>query len=289
MEYLFHIAVQLGVFVLLSLGLNLLVGNTGLPALGHGAFFCIGSYASALATIQYSLHPIWGLLIGGAVATVCSLAVSYPALRLRGDYFALATFGLAVIVHSLAKNWKDLTGGSLGISNIPDLHVGLPMSIRSLSYLSFAAGTAAVCVLLLRKLLRSPYGRALEAVRSDETALRTMGHNSARFKIQTVALAGCMAGLAGSLYAHYMTFIDPTVFTAGESIVLVLIVVLGGLGSVRGSLVGAAIIVCLPEVLRFVGLPAGVAAPMRQLIFGLLLVFLVLYRPKGICGRYRFE
>jgi branched-chain amino acid transport system permease protein len=289
MEYLLHILVIAGIYVILTLSLNHLVGYTGLAALGHAAFMCAGAYISALLALNHGVAPWLGLLAGGCTAAILGGVIGVPSLRLKGDYLAIATFGAGVIVYSIAKNWVAVTRGPMGLPGIPGFTLfGLQLS-QVWQYLLLVVFFAAVTYIVMRRIVRSPFGRVLRGIREDEVAALAMGKNVARFKIAVFVTGAFFAGIAGSLYAHYITFIDPSSFTVMESIAILLMVVFGGMGSLGGSLVGAIVLVMLPEALRFVGLPSSVAAPLRQMIYGLLLIVLMLKRPQGILGTYRWK
>lgn len=289
MDYFLHILIMCGIYAILSMSLNLLVGYTGLPALGHAAFSCVGAYTSSLLALEYGVSPWLGLLAGALVAAVCGMIVAVPSLRIRGDYLALTTFGFAMIVYGIAKNWIDLTRGPLGLPGIPGFSVLDWRLSTNWSYLILVLVVASLAAWTMSLIVDSPFGRVLRGIREDEIATATMGKDVDGFKITVFVVAAMFAGIAGSLYAHYVTFIDPSSFTVMESILILLMVVFGGMGSLSGSIVGAVLLVLLPEALRFVGFPSAVEAPLRQMIYGLLLVVLMLYRPRGILGKYRFS
>lgn len=298
MEYVLHVLVIAGVYVILAESLNLVVGFAGIPAMGHAAFSCIGAYTSALLALNWGVSPFAGMLAGAVAGGVLGLVVAYPALRLKGDYLALATFGAGVIVYNVAKNWMGLTRGPMGLPGIPPFRAELVSHgvvswrvelSQTWQYLILVVVVAALVVWACRNITRSVFGRELTSVREDETAAIALGKNTARLKLTVFVAGAFFAGIAGSLYAHYITFIDPSSFTTMESITILLMVIFGGMGSIAGSVVGAVLLVVIPELLRFVGLPSSVAAPLRQMMYGLLLVLLMLWRPQGILGKYRFR
>jgi len=289
MEYLLHILVITGIYVILTLSLNLVVGYTGLAALGHAAFSCVGAYASSLLALNYGVSPWIGLLVGACVAAILGVFIGAPSLRLKGDYLAIATFGLGVIVYSVAKNWMSVTRGPMGLPGIPGFSFfGIQLS-SVWTYLILVAFFVFLTYFIIRRVVKSPFGRILRGIREDEIATLAMGKDVNKHKIMVFVIGAFFAGIAGSLYAHYITFIDPSSFTVMESITILLMVVFGGMGSLGGSFVGAAILVIFPELLRFLGMPSSVAAPLRQMIYGLLLIVLMLYRPQGILGKYRWK
>jgi branched-chain amino acid transport system permease protein len=289
MEYLLHILLIAGIYVILTLSLNLIVGYTGLPALGHAAFSCIGAYTSSLLALNMGLSPWIGLMIGACIAALSGAIIGYPAVRLKGDYLALATFGLGVIVYSIAKNWVSLTRGPMGLPGIPGFSVfGFQLS-EIWSYLLLVLVFVILTIFVINRIVDSPFGRILRSIREDEIASEALGKDITRHKLLVFIIGAFFAGIAGSLYAHYITFIDPSSFTVMESITILLMVIFGGMGSISGSVAGAVILVIFPELLRFLGMPSAIAAPMRQMIYGLLLVVLMLKRPQGIMGAYRFK
>jgi len=289
MEYLLHILVIAGIYIILTLSLNLIVGYTGLPALGHAAFSCIGAYTSSLLALNMGLSPWIGLLIGACVAAVSGIVIGYPAVRLKGDYLALATFGLGVIIYAIAKNWVSLTRGPMGLPGIPGFSVfGFELS-ETWIYLLLVMIFVAITIFVIRRIVDSPFGRVLKSIREDEVAAETLGKNTVKHKLLVFVIGAFFAGIAGSLYAHYITFIDPSSFTVMESITILLMVIFGGMGVISGSVVGAVVLVVFPELLRFLGMPSSIAAPMRQMIYGLLLVVLMIKRPQGIMGKYQFK
>jgi branched-chain amino acid transport system permease protein len=289
MEYLIHILITTGIYVILTLSLNLIVGFTGLAALGHIAFACVGAYTSSLLALNLGVSPWIGLLIGAILASVLGAIVGFPSLRLKGDYLALATFGLGIIVYSIAKNWVSLTRGPMGLPGIPQFSV-FGYEISSVwSYIILVLVFVLITYLAIRNITNSPFGRILKGIREDEIATLAMGKDVNKYKLIVFVVGAFFAGIAGSLYAHYITFIDPSSFTVMESIAVLLMVVFGGMGSLKGSFIGASILVIFPELLRFLGMPSGVAAPLRQMIYGLLLIILMVWRPQGLMGRFKFK
>lgn len=288
MEYFLHILVIAGIYIILTLGLNLIVGFTGLPSLGHIAFACVGAYASSLLALNYGISPWLGLVSGACIASLSGLVVGFASIRLKGDYLALATFGLGVIIYAVSKNWVDLTRGPMGLPGIPGF--SLPgFEIQAVwTYLMLVIVFVFITSCIINRIVNSPFGRILKSIREDELARLSMGKDINKYKLLVFVIGAFFAGIAGSLYAHYITFIDPSSFTPMESIAVLLMVVFGGMGSMKGSFLGALILVIFPEMLRFLGMPGSVDAPLRQMIYGLLLIILIIKRPQGIVGKYRF-
>ena len=223
------------------------------------------------------------------MAALSGVIIGYPAVRLKGDYLALATFGLGVIVYSVAKNWVSLTRGPMGLPGIPGFSI-LGFQLSGIwPYLLLVLVFVVLTIFVIKRIVNSPFGRILRSIREDEIASEALGKDTTKYKLLVFIIGAFFAGIAGSLYAHYITFIDPSSFTVMESITILLMVIFGGMGSISGSIVGAVILVVFPESLRFLGMPSSIAAPMRQMIYGLLLVALMLKRPQGIMGAYRFK
>lgn len=289
MEYFFHILIIAGIYIILTLSLNLLVGYTGLAALGHIAFACVGAYTSSLLALNYGISPWIGLIVGACIASVLGFVIGFPSIRLKGDYLALATFGFSVIVYSVSKNWASLTRGPMGLPGIPKFSF-FGMELQPVwAYLILVMAFVFFTAFIIKRIVDSPFGRVLKSIREDEVASLSIGKNVNRYKLIVFVIGAFFAGIAGSLYAHYITFIDPSSFTAMESISVLLMVVFGGMGNIKGSFIGALALVIFPEMLRFLGMPSSVAAPLRQMIYGLLLIVLMLKRPQGIIGAYRFK
>lgn len=286
MEYLWNILVISCIYIILTVGLNLTAGYAGILSIGHAGFYAIGAYASALFALRLNLPFILSLLVAGLITTIAAFIIGFPTLRLRGDYLALATFGFGLIVYITAKNWVSLTKGPMGLPGIPKPRLFSYSVDSSFTYLLLVLGFTLLILFVIYKIVNSPLGRVFRAIRDDEVATLAIGKDTTKFKLIAFGMGAFLAGIAGSLYAHYVTFIDPSSFTITESILVLCMVVFGGLGSLAGSVVGAVTLVLLPELLRFVGLPTAIAAPFRQIIYGTLLVILVIKRPKGILGKY---
>ena len=289
MNYIWHILVMINIYAVLAASLDLAVGYTGLLSLCHAAFYWIGAYVSTLLMMKAGLGFVPALLLAIPVTVILSYVIGLPSLRLRGDYFVLATLGFQVIVFSILYNWVSVTRGPYGIPGIPIPSV-FGVEINSVfRYFVFSGVIALVCLWLLRRLTASPFGRLLKAVRDDEIAAAALGKNVPRVKMAAFAIGAALAAVPGALFAGYMRYIDPTSFTLMEAIFILSIVVIGGAGSFYGAVAGAAFMVVLPEALRFLQIPDAVAANLRQIIYGLLLLLLMRLRPQGFLGEYEFK
>jgi len=279
-----HLAVMVLIYIIFSLSLNLEVGYTGLFNFGHVAFFGIGAYTSALLTLHNIPFGL-SLFIALAMAGLWGFLLSLPILRLRGDHFGIATLGFGEIIRMVFQNEVWLTKGPMGLPGIPK---PILFSYRFASlwqYLFLALGFTALTFFLLRIILRSPFGRVLKAIREDEVAAEALGKDVFRFRVKSFVIGSVFAGLAGTLWGHYTTFISPGDFTLLETILVLLIVVLGGKGTEWGPVLGAVVLIFFQESLRFLRLPAEwtrYLAPLQQMIFGALLVLVMILKPDGL-------
>jgi branched-chain amino acid transport system permease protein len=286
MEYLIHILILISIYGILGLSLNLIVGYTGLLSITQAAFYGIGAYVAAILLTTTGINFFLALLIGIVITGIISLFIGYVLSKFKDDYYALGSFGFNVIIYSIFLNWQELTRGPLGITGIPRPSIfGLTFS-SNLSFLILALVIGLLIYALCNFITNSSFGRVLKSIREDEQAIRTFGYNTLWYKLAIFVIGAMMASVAGGLFASYITFIDPSSFTLNESIFILSIIILGGLANNRGAVLGAAILILLPEILRFVGFPSDIAAQMRQVTYGLILIFLMLYRPKGMLGEY---
>jgi branched-chain amino acid transport system permease protein len=287
MEYLYHIMILISIYAIVAISFDLLAGQAGLVSVAHAAFIGLGAYTSALMAVRFGAPFVVGVLAGMVVAGALSLFVSLSSLRVRGDYFVIATFGFQIVAVSVLNNWVQLTQGPFGIPGIPQARIFGWVADSEGKFLLLAALLALVVHGLVALLIYSPFGRVLHAIREDELFAESLGKDTLRIKIQVFALSAALAALGGSLYAHYVTYIDPTNFTVSESIFVIAMVAFGGAGSLVGPALGATALVIFPELLRFAGLPAAASANLRQIIYGLILVMIVICRPGGLVGKYR--
>ena len=264
----------IGVYVIAVLGLNLFIGYAGQISLGHAAFFGLGAYGSAVLTATCHF-PAWpAMALTAAVMAVAALALGVPTLRLSGHYLAMATLGFNYVVHSVFVQWDRVTGGPSGLSGVPPLSLfGLTFNTDvKFHYLVWTC--ALVALTLCLNLVRSGVGRGLAALAQDEVAAATLGVNVQRDKVQVFVLSAVFASVAGSLYAHYFGYVNPDGFSIFKSLDLVIMVVVGGLGSIWGTLFGVGFIVVLPHLVDFL-------ETYSDIIHGVILVVILLFLPQG--------
>lgn len=287
MEYLIHLAILVSIYGILGLSLNLVVGFTGLLSVTQAAFYGVGAYATAILLTSTGMNFFLSLVIGMIITGLCSLAIGLVLSKFKDDYYALGSFGFNVIIYSIFLNWQGLTRGPLGIPGIarPSLF-GFTFS-SNLSFLVLSIILLALVYLVCHFVTSSSFGRVLKAIREDDEAVAVFGYHTLWYKLTIFVIAAMLASVAGSLFASYITFIDPSSFSLVESIFILAIIILGGLASNKGSVWGAVFLILLPEILRFVGFPDDIAAQMRQVTYGVILILLMLYRPQGLVGEYK--
>jgi branched-chain amino acid transport system permease protein len=271
------------IYVVVGLGLNIVVGLAGLLDLGYVAFYAVGAYSYALLNFHFDLG-FWTVLpIGAGLAMTFGIILGFPVLRLRGDYLAIVTLGFGEIIRLVLENWNAFSQGPSGIANIPRPSLfGVDLSLHQnhiyIYYLMIAM--AVFTIFAVKRLQNSRIGRAWIALREDEIACQAMGIDKTRTKLSAFALGATWAGMGGVMFAAKTTFINPASFTIWESIIILCVVVLGGMGSIVGVICGAAILILLPEYLR-------AFSEYRMLIFGVVLVMMMVFRPGGIISEVR--
>jgi branched-chain amino acid transport system permease protein len=289
MEYLLHILILIGIYAILALSLNLVAGYAGLLSIAHAAFFGVGAYVAAIMTLDLHSSFLVNVVCAAAISSLFGALIGMPSLRIRDDYFVMATFGFQVITFSVLNNWVSFTGGPMGLPGISQPVIfGWTISSHG-QFLVLVGCSCAIVLWVCQRIVRGPFGRVLTAIREDEAFAQTVRKNVAAYKVLVFMIGAAMAAVAGVLYAHYISYIDPTSFTVMESIFILSIVIIGGAGSLWGPVVGAVVLVTLPEALRFIGLPSGVAANVRQILYGGALVACMMWRPQGLWGKYNFQ
>jgi len=273
--YILNVLVFVGIHTILAVGLNLLLGYAGQISLGHAAFFGLGAYISGILTATYAINPWLAMIIAAVTVGVMAFIVGFPILKLKGHYLAMATLGLGIIIYITFNEAVDLTGGPSGLSGIPNLSLGQLVFDNDLKNYYLIWTFTLATMLLSINLANSRIGRALRAIHDSEIAARVMGVNARLLKVQIFALSAIISALAGSLYAHTMTFVSPTSFGFNFSVELVTMVIIGGLGSIYGSFLGAALLTLLPELLR-------AFQDYDIVIYGLVLILMTMFMPGGL-------
>ncbi len=270
---------------MLSQSLTLTAGYSGLISLAHAGFYGIGAYTSAILSVNYGLPFLVTLPLAMLFSGLLAIIVSVIAIRTVDDYFIIITLGIQVVAFSIMNNWIDLTNGPMGIPGIPALTIFGYAFNSKISFLILTFMMTAIIFYFLRNITKSPFGRILIALSEDEIFTKSIGKKVYQAKVASFTIGAMFAAIPGVLYAHYISYIDPTSFTVDESIFILSIVIIGGMRNLWGSAIAAAVLVILPEALRFVGMPSSIAANMRQIIYGLALVIMMFKYSKGFVSK----
>ncbi len=286
-DYVAYMLNLIFINIIAAVGLNILSGFTGLISLGHAAFMAIGAYTSSILTVKLGV-PFWlALPASGALTGLIGFVVGLPSLRLTGIYLALATMAFGFVTDEIILQWQSLTGGADGFAAIPPIIFGLTFdSYKKYFFITFIS--LAILLFVAKNMVRGSFGRTLMAIRDSETAAETMGINLGWYKAMAFTVSAIYAGLAGSLYAHFILFVSVDNFTLLHSIGFIVMVVVGGLGSITGSVMGAIFITVLPEIISFTKdyLPAAVktTSSLQAAVYGIILMLFVIYQPTGFYG-----
>lgn len=281
-RYFTTIAINCALYATLALSLNLITGYMGTTSLGHAAFYGIGSYTAAILATRYNLSFVFTFLAAAVVAGAFGFLLGLPTLRIKGRYFAIVTLGFCEITRIVELNWMSLTRGPMGIPFIPSFIVFGKKFSTSMNKYIIALGMLLIAIYIVSAIINSRIGRAIRAIKDDELASEANGVNVFRYRLVVFSLSSAIAGMAGAFYAHHMSFIDPKAFTFDQSILILSMIILGGMGSIQGSIIGAIALAAAPELLR--GL-----VQYRQIIYGALIVFMVITRPSGLLGNINLE
>lgn len=289
MNYLLHVGVMLCIYGMLALSANLLIGFGGLLTMAQASFYGLGAYAYALLSLRLGL-PFFATL--PAAVLLCALAgwlFGLAALRFRNEAFVLATIGFQMIVYVTLYNWTGLTRGPYGISGIPRPSF-FGFSVESVpAWFAFSLVLFAAVLGFMKLVCSSPFALSLKALRDDEAAAQTLGICPKGQYVRAMVFSAAVAAIPGVCFAGYITYIDPTSFTLSESIFIACILLVGGSGNLKGPMAGVAFMIVLPEVLRFVGFPDSVAANLREIVYGVMLIVIVFVKPKGLAGAYAIK
>lgn len=274
-SYFNQVAIITMIFVILSASMNLITGSAGLLSLGHAAFFGVGAYAAALLSTQWGWSFWLTIPAAGLITALVGALVAIPTMRLTSIYFAVATLGIGEMIYVTLLNWVGFTRGPMGIRSIPPVELlGLKGTVASMT---FVALLMLLSLWVMHRIAHSYYGNSLRAMREDDACADAMGIDVARLKLESFGVACFFAGVAGALFAHTTGYISPDSFRFGESILILSMVVVGGLGSIYGSIIGAVLLSVLPEMLRDLG-------SYRMIVVGVVLFLSILFLPKGLVG-----
>ncbi len=281
MEYILHLFIFILIYILLAQSLSLAAGYSGLISLAHAGFYGVGAYTSALLTVNFGLPFLITLPLAMLFCGITAIIVSTISLRTVDDYFIIITLGIQVVIFSIMNNWQSLTRGPLGIPGIPSIEIFGFSFEDKISFLLLGLFFVGIVWFLLNNISRSPFGRILIALSEDEIFTQSLGKNIHKAKVISFSISAMFAAIPGVLYAHYISYIDPTSFTINESIFILSIVIIGGMRNMFKIALAATFLVLLPEALRFLGMPNNIAANMRQIIYGAILIFVIFKSSKN--------
>jgi branched-chain amino acid transport system permease protein len=280
MDIALHLGVTICLYVILATSFNLLIGFSGLFAFSHAGFYALGAYATAI--LASSLGFPLTLVVACVFTGLVGVALAIPTLRISGIYLIIASLAFQSIVLEVIINWGDLTGGPGGIAGIPPIRLfGITLA-GDRAFLPFAAVTALICFGIAWRIANSPFGRALKAMRENESAAVSVGKNVLAMKVSVFAISAALAAVAGWLFAYYYTFVGPDSFSLDETVLILSMVMVGGSGNLLGTLVGVVLLLLVPQMLYFVDLPSQMADQLRLLIYGLVLIGFLMFRPEGM-------
>lgn len=277
MDYLLHLAILICIYTILAQSLSLVSGYSGQISLAQAGFYGIGAYTTALLSVNFGTPVLFNLLVALILSGLVAYIIAKVAVKTIDDYFIIITLGIQVVIYSIMNNWQNVTHGPLGIPGIPPFVIFGYALESKFSFFLLSVFFAGLVWLLLHRLTSSPFGRMLRALSEDEVYTKSLGKNVPNAKITSFVISGILSSIAGVIYAHYISYIDPTSFTVDESIFILSIVIIGGMRSLKGILFSTIFLVLLPEALRFLGLPTSIAANMRQIVYGIALI-IVIYR-----------
>jgi branched-chain amino acid transport system permease protein len=282
-QYIFTILILIGIYSIVSFGLCLLIGYAGQISLGHAAFFGIGAYTSGVLTTHFQFSPWLAILIGMGATFIIAYLIGIPILKLKGHFLALATLGINIIFYILILGLDQWTGGAAGLVGIPTLSLFGILLIDKVYFYYFVWAAAFVILLLSLNIVRSHVGRVLRSIQDSEIATETLGVQVSKYKVAIFALSAAFASLAGSIYAHYITFVAPPTFYITKSILFLIMVMVGGASSIWGAILGTTIIMFLNEIIRFVGHTYfGISGEVEIVVYGFIIILIMMYVPKGL-------
>lgn len=283
-NYFLHIWIIITIYLILTVSLQLSIGFAWLMNFGHIAFFAIGAYTSAILTKMWLPFEL-AFLSAGILGGIAWALLSIPTKKLKWDYLGLATLGFTFVIYALAINRKDLTWWAMGMPWITKPEIFWLQITNNTQFFIFSLIVCIISLVFIYRVVSSRYGRTIEAMRDQELAMQALGKNTQKMKLTVLVISWFFAGIAWSLFAHYISYIDPGSFTMSQLIVVLSIVFIAGLGSFKGTIIAWIILLVLPEVFRFIWLPSSLIWPLRQILYAVSLIIIVLIRPKWLFGK----
>lgn len=275
MDYALHLAILICIYTILSQSLSIVVGYSGQVSLAHAGFYGIGAYTTAILSLNYNLSIFFTLPIAMLISGIIAYIISKIAVKTVDDYYIIITLSIQIVIFSTLNNWQEITKGPLGIASIPNINL-LGFSFDSkLSFLFLSLFFVTVVWCLISNLVKSPFGRVLRALSEDEIFTKSLGKNVYLIKIISFTISGVLASISGVLYAHYISYIDPTSFTIDESIFILSTVIIGGMRNLKRIFFIIIFLILLPEMLRFIGMASDIAANIKQIIYGIVIILVI--------------
>lgn len=285
MDYIIHIIIIILIYIQLTNSLILTSGYANMISLVHAGFYGIGAYTSSILAINFGFPILLSMFSAMLITGMISLFVSTIALRTVDDYFIIITLGVQVVILSILNNWSALTNGPMGISGIPSISIFGFIFQSKISYLILTLIFSTLVFAFVRNIIKSPFGRVLIGLSNDEIFTKSLGKKVYSSKIICFTISGMLAAIPGVIYAHYFGYIDPSSFNINESIFVLSLVIIGGIRNLKGAIIASIILIVIPEILRFIGMPSNIAANMRQIIYGLALVIMMFKYSKGFISK----
>ncbi len=285
MQYVLFILININIYIVLAVSLNLIMGYAGLISVSHAAFMGIGAYVTTILMVKLGWSFLLTLPAAVVVAAAVSALIAIPSLRMKGDHYIVMSFGIQFIITSLLNN-LTITNRAMGFAGIPKPSFFGFVFGSNIALFFLSLGFMLVCILFATRLAHAPFGLILKAIREDETATESIGKNVVFYKVAVFVIGCSLAAMAGSFFASIISFIDPFSFTLDESIFISTLAIIGGSGTIRGSIFGVPLLIAFPEILRFMNVPTAVAGPIRLIFYGLLIILFMRFRPQGIIKEY---
>jgi len=287
MDFVLNLLIVVSMASIMAVSLNYIVGYAGIVSIAHASFAGIGAYAVAILSKDFGWNFFLAVFVAFLITALVAWLISFPVLKLKGDSLMLVTFGFAIIIFNVMLNWRDLTGGALGIKGVPvPEFFGIDFA-NKFNFLLLCLFFLVVTILVFWLIVKSPYGTVIRGIRENPVVMESAGYNTKQYQRSVFVLGSAFAVFYGALFATHISFIEPGSFDLLASVFILVMIILGGLGNIYGSVLGAVIIVVFPELLRFLGLPSSIMAETQQILYGLLLVVLMYLRPQGLIGNYK--
>ncbi len=267
--------------IIIVMSLNLTIGFTGLVNLGHMVFFGIGAYTSAILTLN-GVPWYYAMVMSAVITSIFGIIVAVIIVRLKGDYLAMVTLGLVFVAIALSRNWISLTRGALGLPGVPDI------MNNNLYYMIFTLGITTISIIFFYKFTNSETGKILQAIRDDEIATATLGKNTFFYKVLSIGTSTFFVGIAGSLFVHHLNFVDPTIFDLEFFLIIISMLIVGGLASIKGSIIGVFILFTLSESIRLINIDPNwihLLGAVREMMFAFIIIIILILRPRGMYGK----